>query len=78
MTARTRHAHIRATDASGHEWKLSWCPETSTLTGRPLYARTSYTMSGAVLLEALAQGTQVGAIPREDPRQLSFIHEIPS
>lgn len=72
MLSRTRHAHIRTTDAKGREWKLTWSPATGELYGRPLHSRTQYAISGQVLLKALAEGRTSRTAPKEDPRQLRF------
>lgn len=71
---RTRRAHIRATAADGQDWRLTWCPESGELYGRPLHARTSYTLSGQVLIQAMSErGKQAGAAPKDDPRQMRLI-----
>ena len=69
---RTRRAHISVVDADGHEWHLTWCPSSSMLVGRPKHARTTYTVPASTLLDALRQGQQAGAAPKDDPRQLRF------
>ena len=70
---RTRRAHIRVTDADGHEWRLTWCPGSSMLVGRPKHARTTYTVFGVELTAWLrAKGEQASAKPKDDPRQLRF------
>lgn len=74
MNPRTRRAHIRATAADSQDWKLTWCPATGELYGRPLHARNTYTISGSVLIEAMSErGNQAGATHKDDPRQMKLI-----
>ena len=69
---RTRRAHFRVTDDKGRIWRLFWVPCEQQLVGRPLHQRTTYTLPAEALIQALEQGRQAGAPPREDPRQLRF------
>lgn len=73
MTARSRKAHLRLTGADGREWKVTFKPDFGgQFVGRPLHSRTSYIIPAAALVPVLEQGDSIGAIPKDDPRQLRF------